>query len=46
VRPWVNSADWGPTRWDLIEKIKLGFDERGFNIPFPQTDVHVHQASA
>lgn len=46
VWPWVNSADWGPTRWDLIEKIKLGFDERGFNIPFPQTDVHLHQASA
>ncbi len=46
VRPWVNSADYGPTRWDLIEKIKLGFDERGFSIPYPQTDVHIHQASA
>lgn len=46
VWPWVKSADWGPTRWDLIEKIKLGFDERGFSIPFPQTDVHLHQASA
>lgn len=46
VRPWVNNADYWQTKCDLVERIKLGFDDRGFNIPFPQTDVHVHQASA
>lgn len=42
VRPWVKSSDYWTTRWDLIERIKIGFDERGFNIPFPQRDVRVH----
>lgn len=42
VRPWVNAADYWAVRWDLTEKIKLGFDENGFNIPYPTRDVHVH----
>lgn len=41
VRPWVNSADYWAARCDLTEAIKLGFDERGFSIPYPQRDVHV-----
>jgi len=40
VRPWVNSADYWPVRADLIEKIKLAFDENGISIPYPQMDVH------
>ncbi len=43
VRPWVNAADYWAVRWDLNEKIKLGFDEQGFNIPFPSRDVYMHQ---
>lgn len=43
VRAWVNSPDWWPTKCDLVEAIKLGFDEHGFNIPYPQRDVHLHQ---
>lgn len=47
VRPWVKNADYWATRWDLTEKIKLGFDERGFNIPYPTRDLHVYnEASA
>lgn len=45
MRPWVAAADYWAVRWELTEKIKLGFDERGFNIPFPQQDVHMYQAS-
>lgn len=41
VRPWVKNADYWTTRWDLIETIKLGFDARGFNIPYPTRDLHV-----
>jgi small conductance mechanosensitive channel len=40
VRPWVNSGDYWPVRSDLIEKIKLAFDENGISIPYPQMDVH------
>ena len=41
VRPWVNSADYWGVRSDLIEKIKLTFDEKGISIPYPQMDVHM-----
>ncbi|MBC8353143.1 MAG: mechanosensitive ion channel [Planctomycetes bacterium] len=46
VRPWVNSSDYWATRWDLIEAIKLGFDERGYSIPYPTRDVHVLKDTA
>jgi len=45
VRPWVKNSDYWPTRWDLTEKIKLGFDERGFTIPYPSRDLHVYNES-
>ncbi len=45
VRPWVRSGDYWAVRWDLTEQIKLGFDEKGFNIPYPTQDLHVHQAA-
>lgn len=45
VCPWVKSADFGKVRSDLIERIKLGFDERGFTIPFPSRDLYVHTAN-
>ncbi|MEX0791741.1 MAG: mechanosensitive ion channel domain-containing protein [Pirellulaceae bacterium] len=43
VRVWVNSPDWWPAKCDLTEAIKLGFDEHGFNIPYPQSDVYLHR---
>lgn len=43
-RPWVNAADWWPVRCDLQEIIKKRFDKEGVSIPFPQQDVHMHQA--
>ena len=42
VRPWVKSGDYWDVRWELNEAIKNGFDERGFNIPYPSQDVYVH----
>lgn len=41
VRPWVNSGDYWPVRFDLTEKIKLAFDDNGISIPFPQMDLHL-----
>jgi small conductance mechanosensitive channel len=42
VRPWVNSADYWAVRSDLLETIKVRFDEAGVSIPYPQQDVHMH----
>jgi small conductance mechanosensitive channel len=46
VRPWVPSVDYWPVRWDLIEKLKIGFDDRGFSIPFPQREMHIVPSAA
>ena len=45
VRPWVKSGDYWVVRWQLIEQIKLSFDAEGISIPYPQQDVHMHQAA-
>jgi small conductance mechanosensitive channel len=45
ARPWVASGDYWPTRFDLIEKVKLAFDANDITIPFPQRDVHLHQVA-
>jgi small conductance mechanosensitive channel len=46
VRPWVNSADYWAVRADLLENIKIKFDEVGISIPYPQQDVHMHEVKA
>lgn len=43
VRPWVNSGDYWPTKFTLLETIKLRFDEEGIGIPFPQMDIHIQK---
>ncbi len=46
VRPWVKTADYWDVYFDLMEGIKFAFDEKGISIPYPQTDVHLHQVQA
>ncbi|WP_457565057.1 mechanosensitive ion channel family protein [Caminibacter sp.] len=46
VRPWVKSEDYWAVRSDLLEKIKVTFDQKGINIPYPQLDVHLDQKAA
>lgn len=46
VRPWVASADYWAVRFDLLERVKLTFDEQGVSIPFPQVDVHMSRDAA
>ncbi len=43
VRPWVNSGDYWPVKFDVTEKIKLAFDENNISIPYPQMDVHLEK---
>ncbi len=46
VRPWVLRTDYWSVKCDLTERIKLGFDDHGFTIPFPSRDVFMHQSDA
>jgi small conductance mechanosensitive channel len=43
VRPWVNSGDYWAVHWDLLETIKVTFDEKGIGIPYPQMDIHLNK---
>jgi small conductance mechanosensitive channel len=45
VRPWVNAADYWGVKFDVTRKIKETFDEKGIDIPFPQTTVHMASAT-
>ncbi|MBX2857659.1 MAG: mechanosensitive ion channel [Cellvibrionaceae bacterium] len=45
VRPWVNAADYWAVKWSLLEHVKYTFDEHGISIPYPQQDVHMHNAA-
>lgn len=40
-RVWVAAEDYWTAKWELTEKIKLAYDEKGIEIPFNQLDVHV-----
>ena len=44
VRAWVNGADYWGVFFDMNEKVYKTFDKEGLNIPYPQMDVHIHNA--
>jgi len=46
VRPWVNSVDYWSVLPDMLESIKVKFDEVGISIPYPQQDVHMHEVKS
>ncbi|MDX5299265.1 MAG: mechanosensitive ion channel [Gammaproteobacteria bacterium] len=43
-RVWVNAADYWGVFFDMHETVKNTFDAEGVSIPFPQREVHIHQA--
>lgn len=45
VRPWVKTGDFGTVKGDLLEQAKVALDAAGLNLPYPQSDVHLHQVS-
>ncbi len=42
VRVWGTGTDYWGIYFDMMENVKLAFDDNGISIPFPQTDVHVY----
>ncbi|MCA9136691.1 MAG: mechanosensitive ion channel family protein [Planctomycetales bacterium] len=42
-RPWAKTSDWWKVKTDVTRAVKRQFDSAGISIPYPQTDVHVHQ---
>ena len=46
VRVWVDSADFGLYKMDLLETVKKTFDAEGISFPFPQREVTMHQADS
>jgi len=45
VRPWVSGADYGAARSSLLHQFKVELEAAGLSIPYPQQDVHMHQAA-
>ena len=46
VRPWVATENYWDVYWDVTRTVKERFDAEGVSIPFPQRDVHLHNAPA
>lgn len=44
-RPWVKPSDYWGVHFDLLEKAKVELEKSGCSIPYPQQDVHMHQAA-
>ncbi len=40
LRVWVKRADYWGVNFDMLEKVKLTFDEKGISIPYPKMDIH------
>jgi small conductance mechanosensitive channel len=45
VRPWVKGEDYWGVRAEILKSAKLELEAAGCNIPYPQTDVHLHQVA-
>ncbi|WP_418179304.1 mechanosensitive ion channel family protein [Aliarcobacter lanthieri] len=40
INVWVKASDYGSTKAELLEDIKITFDEVGITIPYPKQDVY------
>ena len=41
VKAWCKTEDYWTIYYDLLETVKIKFDEEGISIPYPQVDLHV-----
>lgn len=42
ARPWCATSDYWPLRRDLTRRLKEELEADGFELPYPQRDVHLH----
>ena len=42
VKVWCNKDDYWTIYYDLLEQVKVRFDEENITIPYPQMDLHVN----
>lgn len=42
VRPWSKTEDYWSVRSDILETAKVELEKAGCSIPYPQTDLHIH----
>ena len=40
VRAWTTTDDYWDVYFEMLENVKITFDEKGVSIPYPQMDVH------
>ena len=45
VRPWVKREHYSSVRAEILETVKVELEAAGLSIPYPQSDVHLHQVS-
>lgn len=46
VRVWCNAENYWDIHFDLLEQVKLKFDEEKITIPYPQMDLHLKKEDA
>ena len=46
VRAWTSTEEYWDVYFDLLEQVKLTFDEKGISIPYPQMDVHTDKTDS
>lgn len=42
VRVWCETEDYWTVHFNLLEQVKIRFDQEQIKIPYPQLDVHTH----
>lgn len=43
VKVWCKTEDYWNVYYNLLEKVKIKFDEEDISIPYPQMDIHIKQ---
>jgi small conductance mechanosensitive channel len=46
VRPWMKRTDYASVRAELLETARIELEAAGCSMPYPQTDVHLHQVGS